>query len=310
MPDTSTSRPPDGAAELSFLSGLDASGFPAGPGETLDEYLARLRERRGQLDRLDRDLREHETVTLFGTAVVSAADRIPDDVVAEAAAITEPLYGFSFREFPGFFLSRSIGWLWGGCMICDTDIPLSVFFIRASFRNRRRFFIYDRRELLAHELCHSFRQELRDTELEEFFAYQTSPSRLRRYLGNCFIRQRDALLFTIPALLLMITQTLQSFVWPRLPVWPFWAAALGYPLWLLLRNAAGRAEYFRAHGRLLDFGVRNPRAVLFRMTGDERRAVGTMKRRSELEAMADGAIAAGEVRWRVIRHRFLQSATV
>ncbi len=307
MPDTPLHLPETGPVDLTLLTALDAAGLPAGPGETLENYRARLKERRRLLEQLDRDLEEHSEVTVFESVKVSAADRIPDDIIAEAAEVTEPLYGFSVRKFPGFFLSRDVGLLWGGCLISDTEMPLAIFFIRASFRKKRRFFIYNRRELLAHELCHSFRQELRDVALEEFFAYQTSPSRLRRYLGNCFIRQRDALFFTIPALLLMTVQVLQSFVWPHLPVWPFWLPALGYPCWLLLRNARSRGEYFRAYRKLEEFGVANPRAVLFRLTAGERRAIAAMRQQSELEAMAETAAAAGEVRWQVIRHRFFHS---
>ena len=81
------------------------------------------------------------------------------------------------------------------------------------------------------------RQPLRDVPLEEFFAYRTSPSPFRRYLGNCFIRDYDALLFVIPVFILLGSVLLQSFWLPALPVWPFWIVALAYPAYLLFRNA-------------------------------------------------------------------------
>ena len=123
-----------------ILTALDAAGLPAGPGETLDTYRARLQERRRLLEQLDQDLEKHQEVTVFESVKVSAADRIPNEIIAEAAEITEPLYGFSVHQFPGFFLSRDVGLLWGGCLTSDTEMPLAIFFIRASFRKKHRFF--------------------------------------------------------------------------------------------------------------------------------------------------------------------------
>ncbi len=300
VPDLDTLKPDDWAA----LAALDAAGRPAGPGEDFTAYRNRLLARQQAEHELYAALEFEPTVELFGEVRVSAEDRIPREIVAEAAEITEPLYGFAVPDFPGFFLSHDVGALWGGCLISDTELPLAIFLIRENFREKERFFIYNRRELLAHELCHSARQELHDVMLEEFFAYQTSPSRLRRYLGNCFIRQRDALCFVIPSLLLLIMQLIQSFVWERLPVWPFWIAALGYPAWLLIRNAASRHGYFKACRRLAAFGVAHPAAVLFRVTAQERAEIGRL---ADPAAWAAYVKARTEIRWQVIRYRFLQS---
>ena len=284
------------------LAAWDEAGFPAGPGEDFAAYRARLREKADAVEALEKELSEHGETTVFGSLKVSEKDRIPSGILHEAAEITFPLYGFAFSRFPGFFLSENVGLLWGGCLITDTESPLGVFFIRESFRTRKRFFIYRRQELLAHELCHAARHELADWAMDEFFAYQTSPSRLRRYLGNCFIRQSDAIFFALPAIVLLAAQTAQSFLLPRLPIWPFWIAALGYPCLLFLRNHLGRRRLFRAEKNLKRFGMRNARAILFRATGEERKELAELK---DQAGFAEFLKRHGEeLRWRVTLFRF------
>ncbi|PWM86034.1 MAG: hypothetical protein DBX90_02750, partial [Lentisphaerae bacterium] len=231
-------------------------------------------------------------------------DRIPDEIIGEAEEVTDRLYSFRTRHVPGFFLSRDVGLLWGGCMICDPDHPLSVFLIRGAFRKRQRWLFYNRRELLAHELCHSMRQSLEEITLEEYFAYQTSPSRLRRYLGNCFIREYDAIWFVIPALLLLLAQVAQSFWLPGLPVWPFWPVALAYPAFLLIRNGISRRLVKRAAKKLAAFGVEKPSAVLFRLDCGEIRRIGAMERPGEFEQYA-AERKESDFRWAILYARFL-----
>ena len=290
------------SADPAVLSQWDEAGYPPGPGEDLPKYRSRLEAKKLSVQELNIQLAATGEAIVFDSVKVLEKERISPEILEEAAEVTSSLYGFSFKKFPGFFLSENVGLLWGGCLITDTESPLGIFFIRASFRKKQRFFIYRRRELMAHELCHAARHELSDWEMDEFFAYQTSPSRLRRYLGNCFIRQMDAVLFMLPAMLLLAAQVIQ-FLWVQsLPVWPFWAAALGYPAWLLIRNQRGRNRLFRAEKKLAAFGIQEPRKVLFRSTAEERRIFAGMRSAEELRHFL--AEKAGELRWKVIIHRF------
>ena len=292
--------------DLAGLAAWDAAGMPPGPGESFAAYQQRLISCEQQLEAMEKVLAEEGRTRLFDNIEVTAADRVPPELLHEAAEITAPLYGFAVRRCPGFFLSRDVGALWGGCLINDSEgaVP-AVFFLRSHFRTQERFFIYNRRELQAHELCHLARQMIRDPELEEFFAYQTSPSRFRRYLGNCFVRQRDALYFMVPALLLFVAQMLQFFWYPRMLTWPFWIAAVGFPLYLLLRNAMGRENYFRAQNRLLACGVTAAQQVLFRTTAAEREEIRKLNGPADWEAFLAGKQQ--DLRWRIIRYRFTET---
>ncbi len=284
---------------------LDRAGFLPGVAENETEFFARvaatLEAHKSFLEKLESE----RELLVFGEVRVSETDRIPAEITAEAEEVTRRLYDFGIEHVPGFFLSRDVGLLWGGCMISDPDEFLSIFLIRGAFRTRRKWLFYNRQELLAHELCHSMRQSLRDVPLEEFFAYQTSPSRLRRYLGNCFIREYDAVWFVIPALLLFGAQLTQSFWLPGLPVWPFWPLALAYPAFLLVRNALSRRLVFRAERRLAVFGIDNPGALLFRLTTPEIREIGGLTDRALFDRFVEER-AAAELRWRVIRSRFIR----
>lgn len=290
-------------AELARGAELDGAGFLPRRGESAEQFFRRVETILGIHREFEAELAAAGEVGVYGLQLRSQ-DRIPDEIIGEAEEVTDRLYSFRTRHVPGFFLSRDVGLLWGGCMICDPDHPLSVFLIRGAFRKRQRWLFYNRRELLAHELCHSMRQSLEEITLEEYFAYQTSPSRLRRYLGNCFIREYDAIWFVIPALLLLLAQVAQSFWLPGLPVWPFWPVALAYPVFLLIRNGISRRLVKRAAKKLAAFGVEKPSAVLFRLDRGEIRRIGAMERPGEFEQYA-AERKESDFRWAILYARFL-----
>lgn len=290
-------------AELTRGIELDEAGFLPRHGESAEQFFRRVETIFGIHREFEAELAAAGEVGVYGLQL-RLCDRIPEEIIEEAGEVTEQLYCFRTRHVPGFFLSRDVGLLWGGCMICDPDHPLSVFLIRGAFRKRPHWFFYNRRELLAHELCHSMRQSLDEITLEEYFAYQTSPSRLRRYLGNCFIREHDAIWFVIPALLLLLAQVTQSFWLPGLPVWPFWPVALAYPAFLLVRNGISRRLVKRAAEKLAAFGVAKPSAVLFRLDREEIRRIGAMEQPGEFEQYA-AERKRTDFRWAVLHARFL-----
>ena len=286
------------------LTALDAAGFIAGNGETEAEYADRVsRIRAAHADFLDR-LQKSGTAEALDGITVNSEDAIPPEFYDAPAETTRKLYGFEVRHVPGFFLSRQVGLLWGGCLIGDPELDFSLFLLRGTFRNREKWLFYRRDELLAHELCHSARQALGEVTLEEFFAYQTSPSRLRRSLGNCFIRDRDAVLFVLPSFVLLGAEIVRGFLFPDFPAWIFWILALVYPAYLLIRNQISLNLVKHAKKALVRCGAREPFAVMFRCTREELEAVAKLTSPEELRAFADER-AKIEVRWRIIRERFL-----
>lgn len=290
--------------QLEEIAALDGRGFLITADETAGDFLQRVADTGKVYEEFEAVLAESGKVKVFDLFEVSAGCRIAPELADEAAQITEDLYGFSVRHVPGFYLTKQVGLLWGGCLIGDPERNFAVFLLRDAFRKKQRFLNYRREELLAHELCHSVRHVLDEPTLEEYFAYQTSPSPLRRYLGNCFISDRDAWGFLLPVLLLPAAELLRALWNPDFPSWIFWILAVVYPLFLLCRNFHSRRVVSKARRVLQSAGVKRVEAVLFRCTRDELEMIGTIPAEN-IRQWADER-AAGSPRWQVIVKRFFQ----
>ena len=288
---------------------LDSHGLIAAPGETLESYSARIDELLRTRARFDlcadgqTGARQLEDEVGFKIGEVEPMDAA---IVAEAADKTEKLFGFRADWVPAFFPSRGLGLLWGGCTVI-TDSGFPVFFLRRGFRNKPKWFIYRRDELLAHELCHAVRGCLEDETYEEHFAYMTSASAFRRWSGNCFRRELDAIIFLIPVVLLLAVQIIVYAGVLNLPLWPFWLIAFAFPAFLIGRNIPERRTFFAVRAKLVRLNFTNPDAALFRMTADEIR---TLARTPDdrLASFLQDKVGA-ELRWQILIHRFQQPLT-
>ena len=296
--------------DLKSLSELDAAGIIARPGESFPEFKNRLCSHLMSFADFNRSIKETGEFGLFEDFTLYEKDRIGDEIIHEAAAVTEKLYHFSINWVPGFFLSKSVGLLWGGCAIHIPEEHLTVFLIRKNFAARKRWFIYRREELLAHELCHAARNPLKDFVFEEFFAYQTAPSRIRRYLGNCFRTQLDALLFVLPVMLLLAVQLVDTFTSFRMPVWIFWIIALACPAFMLIRNQFARNVFYKARKALLAVPGAIPEPILFRCTRQEIKAIAG--KCGDAAGLMDyiQARTSSELRWKVISNRFILKGVI
>ncbi len=292
--------------ELSKLAHLDSLGFLVGQKETFEDFRQRLLNLCDALDEFEDKLEQgDDEVEIFEGLTVRRDRRIPVDIIAEAAKLTEKYYRFSITWAPGFFMSRDIGLLWGGCAVSDSRQILTVFLIRSNFMNKRKWFIYDRRELLAHELCHAARTVIDDNKLEEFFAYQTAPSVIRRYMGNCFIYKCDAIFFLLPTIVLLAAQLVKTFNTSlTYHIWPFWVFALAYPVYLLLRNNIARVVFFRACSKLLAFGFVDATAILFRCGWQDVKKIAVLSSPEAFRRFVQNRSSI-DLRWKVIQHRFI-----
>ena len=291
--------------ETAELLKLDHAGFIPAPGMSREDFLRQTETVLQTHRNFDEALETSGSADIFNTVTVHPFERIAPELLDEAAAQTEELYGFSVRHVPGFYLTKAVGLLWGGCMLSDPDECFSVMLLRNAFRKHRRFLNYTRDELLAHELCHSVRQSLTEITLEEYFAYRTSKSPLRQYLGNCFIRDIDALLFVLPMMMLPAVEIVKALYFPQLQSWIFWIAALIYPAYLLIRNARSRRIVNRARTALKSCGVRQVEAILFRSTLAELKLFPTFSTNPEKFIEWVKTQAETELRWQIILRRFI-----
>jgi len=291
----------DGArrGDASALLELDSKGFLLAPGESAEEYAARVEEIVRRAAEFQSELERAGKIEIPGLATLERDRRI-GGAMDEAAEITSEAYGFSVDWVPGFFLSKGLGLLWGGCAVSFADDPLPVFLIRAVFAERRKWLFYRREELLAHELCHVARSPLRDAKYEETFAYRVSPSRFRSYFGGCFERQHDALLFLAPFFMLLAAQTAKLYFgmsWIPMPL--FWGLTALVPALFLLKNHLARKVLFKAEKSLRRAEIAEPFRLLFRSTAAEIAEIASFAGDSEgLSRWLDGK-RASEPRWEV-----------
>lgn len=294
------------AGDPAALSELDSCGFLAAPGEELSDFLSRTKEVLAQLEEFNTELAQKGEIEIPDVPKLSSEKLINQEILEESALLTDNAYGFKINWVPGFFLSESLGFLWGGCAISFHDNRLTLFLIRASFAKKIRWLIYRRDELLSHELCHIARMPLNDNAFEEFFAYRLSPSWFRRYFAPCFHTQADSIIFIIPIFVLLAAQIVDTSEIMRLPMKLFWILAAAFPAFLGIRNHLRRRRIKRAVKRLKLAGVERPFAVLFRCTGSEIKEISSLK--GDLQAETRLFLRRkkdSDLRWKIIQNRFL-----
>jgi len=293
--------------DVKSLALFDSLGLLIAPGEDIDMYKKRLLNQRDKITDFQKMVKNGNDLNNLVEYPVGTGCPMSENNYQEAAILNKSLYDFTIDWVPAFFLSKGLGFLWGGCTILSKNgIPL--FFIRKSFQQTKHWFIYDRDELTAHELCHAAHCVFPDSPWEEHFAYQTSKSRLRRYMGNCFRTEYDAVLFLLPVLLLICMEFLIFSGILHIVLWPFVITALLYPVYLLIRNQTARNVYFHAENHLNEIGCTNAPSVLFRCTSDEICRISKLQKNDLIQMIQSAKDS--EIRWKVIFNRFFTEEAI
>lgn len=120
----------------------------------------------------------------------------------EAYRITKPQYDIEPDWIPFFFSNAKLSPWHGGCAWIfqeKQDSPTA-----AVFQLRKRWYdastylgLYQRKELIAHELSHVGRMMFQEPRFEEMLAYQSSLSSFRRWFGPIVQSSTEALLFVL-----------------------------------------------------------------------------------------------------------------
>ena len=295
---------------LEKASLLDKRGFLSAPGEDLAAYQKRVLESEKRIRNFMEALEKEKVLEPYCGLLLSRDGVIDRSILQEVAPVTEEAYGFSVDYIPGFYPEKGLGLLWGGCSIDGYEEIPPLFMIRKNFRTKKRFFIYSREELTAHELCHVARNPIGDRSYEEHFAYAISKSAFRRYTGNCFKTEKDALFFLLPVFLLLIFRIAQAGGYLlRVPSWPFLLLVVLWPAWLLWKNYRARKVYFRAENGLKRF-TDHPGAVLVRCTGEEIISLGNSAADPEKVKEFLAGKKDSDLRWQIIFRRFIKEGSI
>lgn len=285
------------------LADLDARGFLVGAEEDGPAYTARIGALRGRFEEMEKSLSETGLYEIEGLKF-PADRRIPPELITNVSAVTREAYGFAIDWVPGFFADQSFGWLFGGCAYYFNPEFFAVFIIRKCFAKRNRWLIYNRDELLAHELCHVARSGLHANFFEEEFAYGLSNSGFRKTVGGLFRTGNEAFFILGAALLLLLVQIVRLFLWPALPMWPFWLLFAAILAYLVSRLYQLRKLIKTARRNLRPIAGENTGKVLFRCTDSDVLDIAGLADKDALRRWLQER-RADNLRWKVIHHRFL-----
>lgn len=148
-------------------------------------------------------------------------------LLEEVFPLTEELYGISPQWVPLFFSNHHLAPWHGGCawiFQLDEESPTSAFLqLRARFRTSDSFLgIYHRKELIAHELAHVGRMLYQEPQFEEFFAYQSSQSKWRRWLGPIVQSSRESLFFILLLAIVIMADFATLSLGPNMAMLAWW----------------------------------------------------------------------------------------
>lgn len=148
--------------------------------------------------------------TLAKSTELDISFKIEDEktkhLLQEAFPLTEKLYGIAPDWVPLFFSNKKLAPWHGGCtwmFQLTENSPTACFLqLRSHFYYAQTFLkIYDRTELIAHELAHVGRMTYQEPKFEEFFAYQSASSSCRsswrKVFGPMIEHPRESLLFVL-----------------------------------------------------------------------------------------------------------------
>jgi len=250
---------------------LNEQGLIPGPDETQTAFVERVQACQSLRDTIEEELQ--------GRVPFSSEDTSHEEATQPGFEAARTLYGMAPSWIPVFFSDHKLAPWHGGCawifQVEKQSPPMALLQLRSVFRNQSRYLgLYERDELITHECSHVGRMTYQEPLFEEIFAYQSSQSGFRRYLGPLLRNSLEALVlvglfffvFLIDAFALGIygvTAYWQSMWWKALPV--------GYLVYLLIR-LYWRQQQLQACLERLREVLPDPTHILhvaYRMSDDE-----------------------------------------
>jgi len=195
---------------------LNAQGIIPGPSETEEDFLKRA----------DYCLNLNQKIPeLMGDEPSFQSDSFFQGPIQ----ITANLFRIAPHWIPVYFSNYSLTPWHGGCawiFQLSEDTPTAAMFqLRRTFRDSKKYLgIYDRDELISHEMAHVGRMMFEEPKFEEILAYRTSDSRFRRWLGPIVQSSVESMLFVLILLMTFFFDLFLLFMQPE--------EFLKYSLWL------------------------------------------------------------------------------
>lgn len=181
------------------LLSLNARGLIPGPGEPSEAFASRA----------DYCLRLHTHLSDELKTLLSGDGKGNSDTLTPASANLAGKYQIAPDWIPLFFTNHRLPFWVGGCawifQLTENTPTASLIQLRKAFeRNPSYLGIYDRDELLRHELCHVGRMMFQEPKYEEVIAYRTSKTGFRRFFGPLVQSSMESALFLLLLFIIVV----------------------------------------------------------------------------------------------------------
>ena len=184
---------------------------------------------------------------------------------------TEELFGFAPDWIVAHYSNKQLPFFQGAATWITerAGVRIPIVQLREGFERGRYLGIYSRDEILAHETVHAVRMCFDEPIFEEFFAYQTSLSRFRKFLGPLFQNSWESYLFIFFLFIPFGLEVTKFFVFDV-----GYYVLLAYLPALLIGGLLGRLCFLhyvlrRAKRRIKEWGEEKPLATLVRLRDSE-----------------------------------------
>lgn len=178
---------------------LNQKGLIPGPREGSEAFIKRVDYSLDLINHLPEEIKVH----------LSGGTLTKPKILLEGANALKKKYD-SFPDWTLLFFSNyKLPYWHGGCawifqMMEDNPTSALIQLREAFSRSSKYLGIYDRKELLAHELCHVGRMMFQEPKFEEILAYRTANSSYRRWLGPLFQSSIESSLFLLFLFMLIV----------------------------------------------------------------------------------------------------------
>ncbi len=170
------------------LIDLDCRGFLAAPGESETQLRERADNTLSGINEFQATIQE-QGLTVDGIQLETGA-QAPAELIQPLFESLDQKFGIDPRWIPVYFIKHGLGMFGGGGMFSGTDENtgqnVTFFVLREAFRNKQKWLIYSRDEIMTHEFCHAARAGFNEPLFEEVVAYRSGTSAFRKYIGGAF----------------------------------------------------------------------------------------------------------------------------
>jgi hypothetical protein len=146
---------------------------------------------------------------------LKASSRLSKDQLKKDGQRCLERYGICPNWVPAYTDNQGLPLLTGGMAVQIWDeaqvSPKTWFQLKATYRDRPKWLIYERSEIISHEMCHVARLHLNSKRYEETLAYGVSHSWLRKTLGGALLTPRDNMTFFVVLFTWLCADMFQMF---------------------------------------------------------------------------------------------------